>query len=370
MELIYNIKEKFESLLSKCQESITFISGYVTIEAFDFVESIIRGKDLEKRILFKLNLEDFKRGASSFDFRRAIDCGWKIYVDNSVHAKTYIFDDKYVLYGSANLTSKGLGLREHTGHELMTLSQYTESLGEWIELKFSEAIYIDDIRLDRVGEYIQVCESIKDENIKSLQEELEKYFLNFQYTTLKAARYQADDKYFLKDLATGFKKKLKSNPMKFAERLDRRDLDSIYKLSAYEEWYKDYIIDLSKVDSLESFDYSNDLYRFTPRIYLYKGNYFRQCFYDVRRNKKDKYGDESQVRKILYAINHLLKFNIHAEITLDNVILDATNSIKFIKFKPFEDREYNDVFDYYKNELKSIIDKGYHSLVDSMMLGG
>ena len=48
MELIYNIKEKFESLLSKCQESITFISGYVTIEAFDFVESIIRGKDLEK----------------------------------------------------------------------------------------------------------------------------------------------------------------------------------------------------------------------------------------------------------------------------------------------------------------------------------
>ena len=72
----------------------------------------------------------------------------------------------------------------------------------------------------------------------------------------------------------------------------------------------------------------------------------------------------------MYAINHLLKFNIHAEITLDNVILDATNSIKFIKFKPFEDREYNDVFDYYKNELKSIIDKGYHSLVDSMMLGG
>ena len=113
MELIYNIKEKFESLLSKCQESITFISGYVTIEAFDFVESIIRGKDLEKRILFKLNLEDFKRGASSFDFRRAIDCGWKIYVDNSVHAKTYIFDDKYVLYGSANLTYRAR-IREHT----------------------------------------------------------------------------------------------------------------------------------------------------------------------------------------------------------------------------------------------------------------
>ena len=64
-----------------------------------------------------------------------------------------------------------------------------------IELKFSEAIYIDDTRLDRVGEYIQVCESIKDENIKSLQEELEN-ILNFQYTTLKAARYQADDKYF------------------------------------------------------------------------------------------------------------------------------------------------------------------------------
>ena len=58
----------------------------------------------------------------------------------------------------------------------MTLSQYTESLGEWIELKFSEAIYIDDTRLDRVGEYIQVCESIKDENIKSLQEELENIF--------------------------------------------------------------------------------------------------------------------------------------------------------------------------------------------------
>jgi hypothetical protein len=66
-------------------------------------------------------------------------------VQFSLHAKTYIFDRKRCLVGSANITDKGIGLAEKANIEISTISDIEQKDLTKIDALFSNSTKMDDL---------------------------------------------------------------------------------------------------------------------------------------------------------------------------------------------------------------------------------
>ena len=90
-------------------------------------------------------LSDILHGATDFElFDYCKANGWQLYVRFDLHAKTYIFDRKRCILGSANLTSKGLGLSLHGNYELSSFAEVDDSDLKKIDMLFDNAILMTD----------------------------------------------------------------------------------------------------------------------------------------------------------------------------------------------------------------------------------
>ena len=90
-------------------------------------------------------LSDILHGATDFElFDYCKANGWQMYVRFDLHAKTYIFDRKRCILGSANLTSKGLGLSLHGNYELSSFAEVDDSDLKKIDTLFDNAILMTD----------------------------------------------------------------------------------------------------------------------------------------------------------------------------------------------------------------------------------
>ena len=90
-------------------------------------------------------LSDILHGATDFElFDYCKANGWQLYVRFDLHAKTYIFDRKRCILGSANLTSKGLGLSLHGNYELSSFAEVDDSDLKKIDALFDNAILMTD----------------------------------------------------------------------------------------------------------------------------------------------------------------------------------------------------------------------------------
>ena len=90
-------------------------------------------------------LSDILHGATDFElFDYCKANGWQMYVRFDLHAKTYIFDRKRCILGSANLTSKGLGLSLHGNYELSSFAEVDDNDLKKIDMLFENAILMTD----------------------------------------------------------------------------------------------------------------------------------------------------------------------------------------------------------------------------------
>lgn len=371
VELVIDLKDKIINLLTSTTKNVTIITGFVTNEAFNLVESIIKDKSIEKKILFKLNLLDFKNGSSSFDFRNAINSGWDIYIDNTIHAKNYVFDDKKILHGSANLTSNGLGLNHSRKDDNTVLFDYTENFKLWVEEKFSEAIFVDPDKLDQIEEYIKKTQTAELGKVLRMQKNLESYISKHHFKIRPVNSIEQEDRPFLNDLACCFRNTfMRHNAFAFSEELDTLDIHERYQIPQNQDWYAKYLIKFNETVSLEVFNYHNQLYIHTPRIYQINQKYFRQTICNMRKTPNDIIDDEDIIRKLLKALDHLFNIDIWAEISLKNTLIDCSANIKFLYFRPFKPNEKERISETYKNDLKRIIDSRFHFIIEAYQVGG
>lgn len=138
-------KQKIASEVSAATEHLQIVSAYCKLSAVQFIDDCIKNTLQTKKLLVRFLLSDILQGATDFalyDYCKTH--GWQMYVRFDLHAKTYIFDRKRCILGSANLTSKGLGLSLHGNYELSSFAEVDDSDLKKIDALFDNAILMTD----------------------------------------------------------------------------------------------------------------------------------------------------------------------------------------------------------------------------------
>lgn len=99
--LIENIK--------KTNNDLIIFSAFVKYKMFKDICDEMNDSCKSKTLLLRGTKKDFVTGASDIDLiKYALDEGWDVYIDPTIHAKLYCFDKRTAIIGSANLTNNGM----------------------------------------------------------------------------------------------------------------------------------------------------------------------------------------------------------------------------------------------------------------------
>lgn len=141
----HEVKQKIIDELSHASDNLQIISAFCKLQAIKFIDENISRPIKSKKLMVRFLLSDILNGATDFelyDYCKAN--GWQMYVRFDLHAKTYVFDRKRCILGSANLTSKGLGLSLHGNYELSSFATVDDSDLKKIDTLFDNAILMTD----------------------------------------------------------------------------------------------------------------------------------------------------------------------------------------------------------------------------------
>jgi len=147
MEVVFSkeILPQLEQELKNTNDDVQIISAFCKESILSFVQERLADSVSKKRLLVRFTLADILGGATDagiYDLCKKY--GWDMYVQFSLHAKTYIFDRKRCLIGSANATNKGIGLAADANIEISALSDIQQEDLAKIDALFSDATKVDD----------------------------------------------------------------------------------------------------------------------------------------------------------------------------------------------------------------------------------
>lgn len=141
----HEVKQKIIDEVSRAADNLQIISAFCKLPAIKFIDENISRPIKQKKLMVRFLLSDILHGATDFElFDYCKANGWQMYVRFDLHAKTYIFDRKRCILGSANLTSKGLGLSLHGNYELSSFAEVDDSDLKKIDTLFDNAILMTD----------------------------------------------------------------------------------------------------------------------------------------------------------------------------------------------------------------------------------
>lgn len=139
------IKKQLKEEIKRCDKSLQIISAFCKLDGIRFIEESIENNLTSKKLMMRCRMEDIIAGATDLEiYEYGKARGWIIYIRFDLHAKTYIFDKKRCIVGSANLTNSGLQLLDYGNYEMAEISDIDENDIEKIDSLFDYAIVIDD----------------------------------------------------------------------------------------------------------------------------------------------------------------------------------------------------------------------------------
>lgn len=133
------------SQVASATDTLHIISAFCKETAMSFIEANVKNELSEKKLMVRFLLSDILSGAtdlSLYEFCKSK--GWQMYVRFDLHAKTYIFDKKRCILGSANMTSNGIGLNAHGNYELSSFTDINDSDLIKINKLFDDSILMND----------------------------------------------------------------------------------------------------------------------------------------------------------------------------------------------------------------------------------
>ncbi|MBV5327081.1 MAG: hypothetical protein JZU65_05500 [Chlorobium sp.] len=163
MTILFNneCREILESQVKTAETSILVLSAFVKLKALRWFEQNIK-EGVSVTIVSRWQLQDLTSGASDLEsYEYARDNGWKFIINNNMHYKIYLIDNKKLFLGSANLTQKGLHIAVDGNDEASV--QITPTNIDLLKLNkyVQDCCQIDDNLYSKMKGYI---ESIKVEN--------------------------------------------------------------------------------------------------------------------------------------------------------------------------------------------------------------
>lgn len=156
-------KNKIAEQVSLATEQLHIISAFCKKSALEFIESNIQTNLCEKKILVRFLLSDIVNGVTDFELYEYCKAnGWKLYIRFDLHAKTYVFDRKRLVLGSANLTNNGLGLNYGGNYELSYFADIESGDLKKIDSLFENAILMTDELYEKMKLDYQASKSHKN----------------------------------------------------------------------------------------------------------------------------------------------------------------------------------------------------------------
>lgn len=141
----YEVQQKIAQEVASATTHLQIVSAFCKVEAVEFIDSHINTSLQTKKLMVRFLLSDIINGASDFNlYEYCKSHGWQMYVRFDLHAKTYIFDRKRCILGSANLTNRGLGLNLHGNYELSSFADVDNNDLQKIDALFDNAILMTD----------------------------------------------------------------------------------------------------------------------------------------------------------------------------------------------------------------------------------
>lgn len=175
MSLLYSnqIKEKLAIEIAKSTQDLQIISAYCKENALTFFDNCIINDIKKKRLLVRFTLDDIISGASDlFIYEYCKQNAWQMYVRFDLHAKTYIFDNSRCIVGSANLTSRGIGINIKPNHEIATIAEIDEDDRKKINSLFDNALKMSDELYAQMKKEICSIANMKEKTPKNWSEEI------------------------------------------------------------------------------------------------------------------------------------------------------------------------------------------------------
>lgn len=119
--------EALKTEIKECNLDLNIITGFCKLDTLKLINSLC-SDNVNKKLLVRFLPSDLASGATDkeiYEFCKGT--GWKMYVNHTVHAKTYIFDKIKCIVGSANLTNRGIGTSADHNIELSTYYELEET---------------------------------------------------------------------------------------------------------------------------------------------------------------------------------------------------------------------------------------------------
>ena len=148
--------------LSRCKTNLCIVSPFYSSGTIDLLCKIVADKKLECVFITTFDVTSTKCLNS---LRQMLDANIKVYCEQSLHTKLYLFDQELALLGSANFTDRGLAVDSEGNYEILIritddaqaiqrLCEYTQS---WIQNKF-------ELTYEMIQEYLPVAEQYEQSN--------------------------------------------------------------------------------------------------------------------------------------------------------------------------------------------------------------
>jgi len=138
------IESVLKSELSICNTEVNIVSAFCKVSTLELLDSFIK-PNVKKRLLVRFLPSDIASGATDKEiYDYCIRNNWYIFIDNNIHAKTYIFDHIKCIIGSANATNKGLGVANKSNKEASTFFTLDEESYAKILSLYKDAIVLDE----------------------------------------------------------------------------------------------------------------------------------------------------------------------------------------------------------------------------------
>lgn len=155
------VEETLKKEIPECAETFNVVSGFCKLETLMFLDSLCR-KGIRKRLLVRFLPSDIASGSTDKEiYSFCKENGWAIYIDYTIHAKTYVFDKVKCIIGSANATGKGLGLASNCNKEASAYFRLDEDQYCKVMTLYKDAVLLDDDLYDLIVSQVDDEEVIK-----------------------------------------------------------------------------------------------------------------------------------------------------------------------------------------------------------------
>jgi len=364
------IQELFKTQLKKTDNSVLIVSAFITNYGFNFVNEYLNDSVREKVVIFRGRLDDFKQGATEFDFKKALNNGWKIFINLDLHAKFYIFDKEKIIAGSSNLTRGGL----INNKERNRLQSFTVEDEKELSSIIESSIEINGKNIERVEEIIKKIKEVDEYSFYDLQREWKNIFYDpelKQDLELDRTDLRDKEKYFLNKRVVGLADRLLNSPENFVEKIDKNKLN--YQIP------EAYVINLkSNQINFKPFHFKNKVYEYLLKYYQNSSKYYREkidlppvsdIWYDLNDNRRNSLlNNLIQAAKGLYSKNIMLNFDFEKIYFYEHDNQLKTSKLKFAEYINLSNKApVKKLISSYQEKLREYF--GRRKIIDELRLG-